>query len=118
MYSPNLVDKTNKRYVHLFFQSLKPYDIIMGDYNGHIWSYDPTRAWQQYLANGVLLDPLHASNQPPEPRQHYTRIPQHGQPRRIDAILIRQQIPNIPTTTLYKCPYHTTPWFFSAFVGR
>ena len=46
----------------------------------------------------MFLDPLHASSQPPDPRQYYTRIPRHGRPRRLDAILIRQQIPNIPWT--------------------
>ena len=35
-----------------------------GDYNEDIWSSDLTRPWQQHLANGELLDQLHASNQP------------------------------------------------------
>ena len=39
-----------------------------------------------------------SSSQPPDPRQYYTRIPRHGLPRRPDAILIRQQLPNIPWT--------------------
>ena len=67
-------------------------------YNDDIWSSNPTRPWQHNLANSVFLDPLHASSQPPDPRQYYTRIPRHGRPRRLDAILIRQQIPNIPWT--------------------
>ena len=65
----------------------------MGDYNDDMWSSDPTRPWQQDLANAVLLDPLHASSQPPEPRQYYTRITHY-----LDAMLIWQQIPNIPWT--------------------
>ena len=91
-------NQQDKQEVDLFLQSLRPYDIIMGDYNDDIWSPNPTRPWQQDLANGVFLDPLHASSQPPDPRQYYTRIPRHGRPRRLDAILIRQQIPNIPWT--------------------
>ena len=90
--------RQDKPEVDLFLQSLQPYDIIMGDYNDDIWSADPTRPWQQDLANSVFLDPLHASSQPPEHRQYYTRIPRHGRPRRLDARLIRQQIPNIPWT--------------------
>ena len=85
-------------YTILFLHPLKPYNIMMGDYNDDIWSSDPTRPWQQDLANGVLLDPLHASSQPPEPRRYCTHIPRHGRPRRLGAILIRQQIPNIPWT--------------------
>ena len=88
----------DKQEVDLFLQTLKPYDIIMGDYNDDIWLPDPTRPWQQDLANGELLDPVHASNQPLEPRQYYTRIPRHGRPRRLDAILVRQQIPNTSWT--------------------
>ena len=91
-------NRHDKQEVDLFLQTLKPYDIIIGDYNDNIWSPNLTRSWQQDLANGVLLDPLHASSQPPEPQQYYTRIPRHGRPRRLDAILIRQQIPNIPWT--------------------
>ena len=87
-----------KQEVDLFSQTLKPYDIIMGDYNEDIWSSDPTRPWQHNLANAELLDPLHASNRPPDPRQYYIGIPRPGRPRRLDAILIRQQIPNIPWT--------------------
>ena len=70
----------------------------MGDYNDEMWSSNPTRPWQEDLANSVFLDPLHASSQPPDPRQYYTRIPRHVRPRRLDAILIRQQISNIPWT--------------------
>ena len=88
----------DKQEVDLFLRTVKPYNIIMGYYNDNTWSPDPTRPWQQDLASGELLDPLHANNQPPEPRQYYTRIPRHGRPRRLDAILIRQQIPNIPWT--------------------
>ena len=91
-------NRQDKQEVDLFLQSLRPYDIIMGDYNDDIWSSNPTRPWQEDLANGVFLDPLHASSRPPDPRQCYTRIPRHGRPRRLDAILIRQQIPNIPWT--------------------
>ena len=98
----------DKQEVDLFLQTLKPYDIIMGDYNDHIWSSNPKRPWQQDLANSVLLDPLHASTQPPEPRQYYTHFPRHGQPRRLDAILIRQQVPNIPWTY-----YETIQMFIS-----
>ena len=94
--TPNSADTTQE--VDLFLQTLKPYDIIMGYYHDDIWSPDPTRPWQQDLANGELLDPLHANKQPLEPRQYYTRIPRHGRPRCLDAILIRQQIPNIPWT--------------------
>ena len=88
----------DKQEVGLFLQTLRPYDIIMGDYNDGISSSDPTRPWQQDLANGVLPDPLHASSQPPEPRQYYTSLPRHGRPRRPDAILNTQQIPNVPWT--------------------
>ena len=91
-------NRQDKQEVDLFLQSLQPYDIIMGDYHDDIWSSNPTRPWQEDLANSVFLDPLHASSQPPDPRQHYTRIPRLGRPRRLDAILIRQQIPNIPRT--------------------
>ena len=91
-------NQQDKQEVDLFLQSLRPYDIIMGDYNDDMWSPNPTRPWQEDLANGVFLDPLHASSQPPDPRQYYTRIPRHGRPRRLDAILIKQQIPNIPWT--------------------
>ena len=91
-------NRQDKQEVDLFLQSLQPDDIVMGDYNDDIWSSNPTRPWQEDLANGVFLDPLHASSQPPEPRQYYTCIPRHGRPRRLDAILIRQQIPNIPST--------------------
>ena len=89
----------DKQEVDLFLQTMRPYDILIGDFNDDIWSPNPTRPWQQDLASGELLDPLHAINQPPEPpQQYYTRIPRHGRPRRLDAILIRQQIPNIPWT--------------------
>ena len=91
-------NRQDKQEVDLFVQSLQPYDIIMGDYNDDIWSSNPTRPWQKDLANSVFLDPLHASSQPPDPRQYYTRIPRHERPRRLDAILIRQQIPNVPWT--------------------
>ena len=91
-------NRQDKQEVDLFLQSLGPYDIVMGDYNDDIWSPNPTRPWQEDLANRVFLNPLHASSQPPEPRQYYIRIPRHGRPRRLDAILIRQQIPNIPWT--------------------
>ena len=94
--------RQDKQEVDLFLHTLQPYDIIMGDYNDDIWSSDPTRPWQHDLANSTFLDPLHASSQPPDPRQYYTRIPRHGRPRRLGAILIRQQIPNIPWT------YHDT----------
>ena len=57
----------DKQEVDLFLQSLQPYDIIMGDYNDDIWSSNPTRPWQEDLANSVFLDPLHASSQPPDP---------------------------------------------------
>ena len=90
--------RQDKKEGDLFAQSLQPYDIIMGDCNDDIWSSDPTSPWQQDLANSVLLDPLHASSQPPEPRHYYTHIPRHGRPLRLDAILIRQQITNIPWT--------------------
>ena len=50
------------------------------------------------LDNAELLDPLLATSHNPEASQHYTRIPRHGRPRRLDAILVRQQIPNIPWT--------------------
>ena len=90
--------RQDKQEVDQFLQSPKPYDIIMGDYNDDIWSPNPTRPWQEDLANGVFLDQLHTSSQPPEPGQYSTRIPRHGRPRRLDAILIRQQIPNIPWT--------------------
>ena len=91
-------NRKHKQEVDLFVQSLQPYDIVMGDYNDDIWSSNPTRPWREDLCNGVFLDPLHASSQPPEPRQYYTRTPRHGRPRRLDAILIKQQIPNIPWT--------------------
>ena len=91
-------NRQDKQEVDRFLQYMRPYDIVMGDYNDDIWSPNPTRPWQVDLANGVFLDPLHASSKPPEPRQYYTRIPRHGRPRRLDAILIRQQIPNIPWT--------------------
>ena len=35
----------NKQEVDLFLQTLKPYEIMMGDYNDDIWSSDPTRPW-------------------------------------------------------------------------
>ena len=70
----------------------------MGDYSDEICSPDPTHPWQQDLATGELLNPLHTNNQPPKPRQYYTHTPRHGRPRRLDAISMRQQIPNIPWT--------------------
>ena len=91
-------NREDQQEVDLFLQSLQPYDMRMGDYNDDIWSSNPTRPWHEDLANGVFLDPLHASSQPPDPPQYYTRVPRHGRPRRLDAILIRQQIPNIPCT--------------------
>ena len=94
-------NRQDKQEVDLFLQSLQPYDIVMGDYNDDIWSSNPTRPWQEDLANRVFLDPLQVSSQPPEPRQYYTRIPRHGRPRRLDAILIKQQTPNIPWTYYY-----------------
>ena len=90
--------RQDKQEVNLFLQSLWPYDIRMGDYNHDIWSSDPARPWQHDLANSGFLDPLHANSQPTEPRQYYTHIPRHGRPRRPNAIMIRQQIPNIPWT--------------------
>ena len=111
----------DKQEVDLFLQTLKPYDIIIGDYKDNIWSSDAARPWQQDLANGVLLDPLHASSQPAEP-QRYTTLHTHSTAwtlRRLDAILIRQQVPTYLglTTTLYKCPYRTTTCCYSAFVA-
>ena len=82
--------RRDKQEVDLFLQSVKPYYIIIPDYNDDIWSSDPTCPWQQHLASGELLDPLHANNQPLEPRQYYTHILRHGRPCRVDAILIRQ----------------------------
>ena len=76
-------NRQDEQEVDLFLQSLHPYDIIMGDYNDDIWSSKPTRPWQEGLANSVFLDPLHASSQPPDPRQYYTRIQRHGRPRRL-----------------------------------
>ena len=60
-------DRQDKQEVDLFLQSLQPYDIIMVDYNDDIWSSNPTRPWQENLANNVFLDPLHASSQPRDP---------------------------------------------------
>ena len=57
-----------------------------------------TRPWQKGLDNTELLDPLLATSHNPEASQYYTHIPRHGRPRRLDAILVRQQIPNIPRT--------------------
>ena len=54
-------NQQDKQEVDLFLQSLRPYDIIMGDYNDDIWSPNPTRPWQEDLASGVFLDPLHGS---------------------------------------------------------
>ena len=88
-------DKTE---VDDFIQSMEPYDIIMGDFNDDIWASPPTRPWQKGLDNAELLDPLLATPHNPEASQYYTRIPRHGRPRRLDAILVRQQIPNIPWT--------------------
>ena len=88
----------DKQEVDPFLQTFGPYDIMIRVYNDDIWSAGPTRPWQQDLANSVLLDPLHASSQPPEPQQYYTRIPRHGRLRRLDAVLVTQQIPNIPWT--------------------
>ena len=43
--------------------SLRPYDIIMGDYNDDIWSPNPTRPWQEDLASGVWI-PHHQQESP------------------------------------------------------
>ena len=43
-------------------------------------------------------NPLLATSHNPEASQYYTHIPRHSRPRRLDAILVRQQIPNIPWT--------------------
>ena len=96
-------DKTE---VDDFIQSIKPYDIIMGDFNDNIWASPPTRPWQKGLNNAELLDPLLATSHNPEASQYYTRIPRHGKPRRLDAILVRQQIPYIPWTyyTVIRMP--------------
>ena len=48
------LSRQDKQEVDLFLQSLQPYDGIMWDYNDDIWSSDPTRPWQQDLANSVL----------------------------------------------------------------
>ena len=88
-------DKTE---VDDFIQSMEPYDIIMVDFNDNIWASPPTRPWQKGLDNAEVLDPLLATSHNPEASQYYTRIPGHGRPRRLDAILVRQQIPNIPWT--------------------
>ena len=82
----------DKQEVDLFLESMKPYNILMGDYNDDIWSPNPTRT------TGEFLDPLHANSQPPEPRWYSTHIPRRGRPQRLNAILVRQQIPNIPWT--------------------
>ena len=65
----------DKQEVDLFLETMKPYDILMADYNDDIWSPNPTCPWQKDLTSGEFLDPLHANTQPPEPRQYYTRIP-------------------------------------------
>ena len=72
---PRRTSRHDKQEVDLFLDSMKPYNILMGDYNDNIWSPNPTRPWQRDLTNGEFLDPLHANSQPPEPRQYYTRIP-------------------------------------------
>ena len=88
-------DKTE---VDDFIQSMEPYDIIRGEFGDDIWASPPTRPWQKGLDNAESLDPLLATSHNPEASQYYTRIPRHGRPRRLDAILVRQRIPNIPWT--------------------
>ena len=87
----------SKRLNH-FIHSMGPYDIIMGDFNDDIWATAPTRPWQESLDDAGLLDLLLATPHHPDAGQYYTRIPRHGKPRRLDAIVVRRQIPNIPWT--------------------
>ena len=87
-------DKTE---VDHFIHPTAPHDIIMGDWNDDIWAA-PTRLWQEGLDDASLPNLLLATPHHPNARQYYTRIPRHGRPRRLDTMLVRQQIPNIPWT--------------------
>ena len=73
----------------------------MGDFNDDIWGATPTRPWQEGLDDASLLDPLLATPHHPDVGQYYSCIPRHGERRRLDAILVHQQIPNIPWTYHY-----------------
>ena len=57
----------DKQELDLFLETMKPHDILMGDYYDDPSSPNPARPWQ-HLTSGEFLDPLHANTQPPEPR--------------------------------------------------
>ena len=88
----------DKAKVDRFIHITTTYDIIMGDFNDNIWASPPTRPWQEGLDDARLLGPLLSTSHHRDVGQYYTHIPRHGRPRRLDAILIRQQIPNVPST--------------------
>ena len=88
-------NKPDKKEIDDFIRSMSPYDLLMGDFNDALWNDQPNRPWQEGLQTADLIDPLLASSHQPEATQYYTRIPKRGNPRRLDAILIRQQTPNI-----------------------
>ena len=87
-----------KTEVDPFIHSMTPYGIIMGYFKDDIWAASPTHPWQEGLDGTSVLDPVLATPHHPDVGQYFTRIPRHGRPRRWDAILIREQILNIPWT--------------------
>ena len=94
-----------------FIHSMGPYNIIMGDFNNDIWATAPTRPWQEGLDDTSLLDPLLATPHHPDTGQYYTRIPRHGKPRKLDAILVRSKYLTYHghPMTLSACPCLTMP---------
>ena len=77
------------------FLMADPPDILMGDFNAPIWHIKPARPWQQWLANSTLIDPLQLLTPAAELRDMATRVGHLGNPKRIDAILVRSALHQI-----------------------
>jgi hypothetical protein len=86
----------DKQHLDCFLQANPP-DVLLGDFNAPIWSTKPDRPWQLWLQEGKLSDPLILLTPDTPLRDMATRFGHSGNPKRIDAILIR---PNLPTLNI------------------